>query len=191
MSAPFYLSISETQEKLRKRELSPVEVVTAHLERVQELQPKLNAFVHFDAESALARARKVETALVHGEELPALAGIPLTVKSSMDVAGWPCPAGSLLRKDYVPATDAVAVARLEAAGAILLGNTNAPEFLMAYETDNLLTGKTSNPGTRNIPRAARAAEKPQPSLRLARWAALEATVAGRFAHPRTFPASAD
>src|SRR5499427_2928919 len=145
MSVPFYFSISETQEKLRKRELSPVEVVTAHLERVQQLQPKLNAFVHFDAESAMARAHSAEAAMVSGEELRALVGIPLTVKSSMDVAGWPCPAGSLLRKDYVPATDAVAVARLEAAGAILLGNTNAPEFLMAYETDNLLTGKTSNP----------------------------------------------
>ena len=145
MSVPFYFSISETQEKLRKRELSPVEVVTAHLQRVQELQPKLNAFVHFDAESALARARKAEAAFLHGEELQALAGITLTVKSSLDVAGWPCPAGSLLRKDYVPTTDAVAVARLEAAGAILLGNTNTPEFLMAYETDNRLTGKTSNP----------------------------------------------
>ena len=145
MSVPFYFSISETQEKLRKRELSPVEVVTAHLERVQELQPKLNAFVHLDAESALARARKAEAAFVRGEELQALAGITLTVKSSLDVAGWPCPAGSLLRKDYVPTTDAVAVARLEAAGAILLGNTNTPEFLMAYETDNRLTGKTSNP----------------------------------------------
>jgi len=145
MSVPFYFSISETQEKLRKRELSPVEVVTAHLERVQELQPKLNAFVHLDAESALARASKAEAAFVHGEELQALAGITLTVKSSMDVAGWPCPAGSLLRKDYVPTMDAVAVARLEAAGAILLGNTNTPEFLMAYETDNRLTGKTSNP----------------------------------------------
>jgi len=145
MSAPFYLSISETREKLRKRELSPVEVVTAHLQRVQELQPKLNAFVHFDAESALARARKTEASLVGGDEPQALAGIPLTVKSSMDVAGWPCPAGSLLRKDYVPTTDGVAVARLEAAGAILLGNTNKPEFLMAYETDNRVTGKTSNP----------------------------------------------
>ena len=145
MSVPFYFSICETQEKLRKRELSPVEVVTAHLERVQQLQPKLNAFVHFDAESALARARSAEAAMVSGEELRALVGIPLTVKSSMDVAGWPCPAGSLLRKDYVPATDAVAVARLEAAGAILLGNTNTPEFLMAYETDNRVTGKTSNP----------------------------------------------
>src|SRR6516225_3936770 len=138
MSAPFYLAISETQEKLRKRGLSPVELVTAHLERGQELQPKLNAFVHFDPESALARARKAETAFARGEETRALAGIPLTVKSSMDVAGWPCPAGSLLRKDYVPTVDAVAVARLEAAGAILLGNTNAPEFLIAYETNNLL-----------------------------------------------------
>src|SRR5262252_9147308 len=145
MSVPFYFSISETQEKLRKRELSPVEVVTAHLERVQQLQPKLNAFVHFDAESAMARAHSAEAAMVSGEELRALAGIPLTVKSSMDVAGWPCPAGSLLRKDYVPATDAVAVARLEAAGAILLGNTNTPEFLMAYETNNRVNGKTSNP----------------------------------------------
>ena len=97
MSVPFYLSIAETQEKLRKRELSPVELVTAHLERVQTLQPKLNAFVHCDAESALARARQAEAAFVHGEELRALAGITLTVKSSLDVAGWPCPAGSLLR----------------------------------------------------------------------------------------------
>src|SRR5262252_9705018 len=145
MSVPFYFSISETQEKLRKRELSPVEVVTAHLERVQQLQPKLNAFVHFDAESAMARAHSAEAAMVSGEELRALAGIPLTVKSSMDVAGWPCPAGSLLRKDYVPATDAIAVARLETAGAILLGNTNTPEFLMAYETNNRVNGKTSNP----------------------------------------------
>src|SRR3974377_918907 len=99
MSVPFYFSISETQEKLRKRELSPVEVVTAHLQRVQELQPKLNAFVHFDAESALARARKAEAAFLHGEELQALAGITLTVKSSLDVAGWPCPAGSLVREE--------------------------------------------------------------------------------------------
>jgi Asp-tRNA(Asn)/Glu-tRNA(Gln) amidotransferase A subunit family amidase len=71
--------------------------------------------------------------------------VPLTIKSCIDVAGWPCPAGSLLRKDYVPRTTAPLVARLKSAGAILLGNTNIPEFLMAYETDNLLTGKTSNP----------------------------------------------
>lgn len=145
MSSPFYSSISEAREKLDKKEISPVELVTAHLECAHELQPKLNAFVHLDGESALARARNVESSLARGEALPPLGGIPLSIKCNLDVAGWPCPAGSLLRKDYVPTTDAVLVSRLEAAGAILLGNTNVPEFLMAYETDNRLNGKTSNP----------------------------------------------
>lgn len=145
MTSPLYDSIAQTLNRYNKKQISPVDVVTAHLERIQQLQPKLNAFVHLDAESALARARNVEAALLRGEALLPLAGIPLTVKCCLDVAGWPCPAGSLLRKDYAPATDAALVARLESAGAILLGNTNTPEFLMAYETDNLLSGKTSNP----------------------------------------------
>jgi Asp-tRNA(Asn)/Glu-tRNA(Gln) amidotransferase A subunit family amidase len=145
MTAPWYFSIAETLEKFGKKEISSVELVTAHLERVRKLQPKLNAFVHLDAESALARARNAEAAFSRGGALLPLSGIPLTVKSNIDVAGWPCPAGSLLRKDYVPTTDAILVARLEAAGAIFLGNTNAPEFLMSYETDNRVTGKTSNP----------------------------------------------
>src|SRR5208337_462188 len=145
MAAFHYFSIAETREKFRRKEISPVEMITAHLQRAQALQPKLNAFVHLDAESAMARARQAEAAMQRGEPLQALTGIPLTVKSCIDVAGWPCPAGSLLRKDYVPASDATLVARLEAAGAILLGNTNTPEFLMAYETDNRVSGKTSNP----------------------------------------------
>ena len=140
-----YFSIAETLEKFRRKEISPVEVITAHLQHAQALQPKLNAFVHLDAESALARARQAEAAIQRGEPWQALTGIPLTAKSCIDVAGWRCPAGSLLRKDYVPASDATLVARLESAGAILLGNTNTPEFLMAYETDNRVTGKTSNP----------------------------------------------
>jgi Asp-tRNA(Asn)/Glu-tRNA(Gln) amidotransferase A subunit family amidase len=138
-------SIAEVLKGYSKKELSPVEVVTAHLKRARKLQPKLNAFVHLDEESAIAKARASEAAIQRGEALLPLLGIPLTVKSSMDVAGWPCPAGSLLRKDYVPVKDAMAVARLEAAGAILLGNTNTPEFLMAYETNNRVNGKTSNP----------------------------------------------
>jgi Asp-tRNA(Asn)/Glu-tRNA(Gln) amidotransferase A subunit family amidase len=145
MTTPHYLSIAATKQLYAQKKISPVEVVTVHLQRIQQLQPRLNAFVHLDAESAIARARNWEAAIARGEELPPLAGIPLTVKSCIDVAGWPCPAGSLLRKDYVPSTDAPLVARLEAAGAILLGNTNTPEFLMAYETDNRVTGKTCNP----------------------------------------------
>src|SRR5271165_5665797 len=118
-----YYSIAKTLEKFRRKEMSPVEVITAHLQRAQALQPKLNAFVHVDAESALARARQAEAAIHRGEALRALTGIPLTVKSCIDVAGWACPAGSLLRKDYVPASNSTLVARLESAGAILLGNT--------------------------------------------------------------------
>jgi Asp-tRNA(Asn)/Glu-tRNA(Gln) amidotransferase A subunit family amidase len=147
MTSPYYGTIAQTLHLYAKKQLSPVEVITTHLDRIQKLQPKLNAFVHFDAESALARARAAEVSLSAGEplKLKPLTGIPVTVKSCIDVAGWPCPAGSLLRKDYIPVADAILVNRLESAGAILLGNTNTPEYLMAYETNNLLTGKTSNP----------------------------------------------
>jgi Asp-tRNA(Asn)/Glu-tRNA(Gln) amidotransferase A subunit family amidase len=150
MTLPRYPSIAEIRHLYRDKQTSPVEVLTAHLARAQSLQPELNAFVHLDAESALARARNAEAALLRGKtgSQPPLAGIPLTIKSCIDVAGWPCPTGSLLRKEYVPTTDAVLVRRLEAAGAILLGNTNTPEFLMAYETDNRVNGKTSNPWNR-------------------------------------------
>jgi Asp-tRNA(Asn)/Glu-tRNA(Gln) amidotransferase A subunit family amidase len=145
MAHPFYSGIAETLEKFRRKQISPVELIAAHLDRIQQIQPQLNPFVHPDAESARARARDSESRIARGESLRPLEGIPLTVKSCLDVAGWPCPAGSLLRKDYIPATNATIVSRLEDAGAILLGNTNTPEFLMAYETDNLVTGKTSNP----------------------------------------------
>ena len=74
-----------------------------------------------------------------------LHGVPISVKSSVDVAGWPCECGSRLRQGYVPAEDATLVTRLRGAGAILLGNTNVPEFLMAYETDNALYGRTNSP----------------------------------------------
>jgi Asp-tRNA(Asn)/Glu-tRNA(Gln) amidotransferase A subunit family amidase len=77
--------------------------------------------------------------------LGALHGVPVTVKSCIDVAGWPAAAGSLMRKEYRAATDAPLVARLRGAGAIVLGTTNTAEYLMAYETDNSLSGKTSNP----------------------------------------------
>ena len=145
MTEPFYFSIAETHEKFRRKEISPFELITAHLSRAQSLQPQLNAFVHLDGESALARARAAEASVLRGEPLHPLFGIPLTIKSCIDVAGWPCPAGSLLRKDYIPSSNAVCVSRLESSGAILLGNTNTPEYLMAYETDNRVTGKTSNP----------------------------------------------
>ncbi len=145
MKAVHYPTIREIAESIRTKKLSPVEIVAGHLARIEAVQPKLNAFVHLDAEAARAHACRAEDAVHRGAELGPLHGVPITVKSCIDVAGWNCPAGSLLRKDYVAEKDAALVARLRAAGAILLGNTNTPEFLMAYETDNLVNGKTSNP----------------------------------------------
>jgi Asp-tRNA(Asn)/Glu-tRNA(Gln) amidotransferase A subunit family amidase len=145
MSKIIFGTIAEIAAGIRERKFSAVEVVDAHLARITELQPKLNAFVHLDADGARARALAAEAAVMRGERLGPLHGVPLTVKSCIDVAGWPTPAGSLLRKDYVAETDALLVARLRAAGAIFLGNTNTPEYLMAYETDNSLSAKTSNP----------------------------------------------
>jgi Asp-tRNA(Asn)/Glu-tRNA(Gln) amidotransferase A subunit family amidase len=145
-------TIAEIAAGIREKSVSPVEVVEAHLERVAALQPKLNVFVHLDAEGAHQQARAAEVAVMRGDNVGRLHGVPLTIKSCIDVAGWPTPAGSLLRKDYVAQTDAPLVARLRAAGAIILGNTNTPEYLMAYETDNSLSGKTSNPW--NLERSA-------------------------------------
>jgi Asp-tRNA(Asn)/Glu-tRNA(Gln) amidotransferase A subunit family amidase len=140
-----YGTLAEITQEIRSKSVSPVEIVELHLKRIETMQPKLNAFVHLDAELAREGARAAESSVTHGAQLGPLHGVPLSIKSCIDVAGWPCPAGSLLRKDYVPKQDAPLVSRLQAAGAILLGNTNTPEFLMAYETDNRLTGKTSNP----------------------------------------------
>jgi len=140
-----YASIAEITASVRSKKLSPVEIVNAHLKRMEAMRPKLNAFVHIDADGARAQARGAEDAVLRAAALGPLHGVPITIKSCIDMAGWSCPAGSLLRKDYVAPSDAPLVARLREAGAILVGNTNTPEFLMAYETDNLVSGKTSNP----------------------------------------------
>jgi Asp-tRNA(Asn)/Glu-tRNA(Gln) amidotransferase A subunit family amidase len=145
MSKIIFGTIAEIVAGIQGKTFSPIEVLEAHLERVEEVQPKLNAFVHLDAEAARRQARLAEAAVMRGDLLRPLHGVPVTIKSCMDVAGWPAASGSLLRKDYVAQVDAPLVARLRAAGAILLGITNTPEYLMAYETDNSLSGKTSNP----------------------------------------------
>ncbi len=145
MDASSFSNIHQLSEAIRSKSISPVEVVNSQLKAIEAWQPTLNAFVHLDAEAARRHAQAAEAAVSNAAPLGPLHGIPLSIKSCVDVAGWPCPAGSLLRKDYVPKHDAPLVARLKSAGAILVGNTNTPEFLMAYESNNLLTGKTANP----------------------------------------------
>jgi Asp-tRNA(Asn)/Glu-tRNA(Gln) amidotransferase A subunit family amidase len=145
MSPVFQSTIARLSAGIRSKKISPVEVVDAALERIADCQAQLNSFVHLDADGARRQALSAEAAAQRGDTLGPLHGVPITIKANIDVAGLPCPAGSVLRKDYVPRNDAPLVARLKAAGAIVLGNTNTPEYLMAYESNNLLTGKTSNP----------------------------------------------
>ncbi len=140
-----FLSAVCMAEQIREKRLSPVELVDAHLTRIQELNSKLNAFVQVDAEGARQQALLAEAAVRDGTELGVLHGVPLSIKSSIEVAGLRWEAGTKLRAGVRGERDAPLVARLRQAGAIILGVTNAPELLMAWETDNLLYGRTNNP----------------------------------------------
>jgi Asp-tRNA(Asn)/Glu-tRNA(Gln) amidotransferase A subunit family amidase len=145
MTASPCLSAREIAAQICRKEVSPVEVARAHLDRIERLNPKLNAFVDHQPKAVLAQAREAEKAILRGDELGPLHGVPLSIKSSIDVAGHRCEAGSRLRAGHIAAEDAPLVSRLRAAGAVILGVTNTPELLMAWETDNLLYGRTNNP----------------------------------------------
>jgi Asp-tRNA(Asn)/Glu-tRNA(Gln) amidotransferase A subunit family amidase len=140
-----FLSAVSMAEQIRRQQLSPVELVEAHLQRIEQLNPTLNAFVHLDAAGARREARAAERTATQGLPLGPLHGVPLSIKSSIEVNGMRCESGTKLREGHVAGQDAPLVARLRRAGAIILGVTNTPELLMAWETDNLLYGRTNNP----------------------------------------------
>jgi Asp-tRNA(Asn)/Glu-tRNA(Gln) amidotransferase A subunit family amidase len=145
MSELTFLSAVSMALQIRQRRLSPVELVEAHLKRIERLNPELNAFVQVDAEGALRQARAAEIAVSRKQGLGPLHGVPVSIKSSIEVAGLRWEAGTKLRTGYIAAQDAPLVSRLRRAGAIILGTTNCAELLMAWETDNLIYGRTNNP----------------------------------------------
>jgi Asp-tRNA(Asn)/Glu-tRNA(Gln) amidotransferase A subunit family amidase len=129
---------------MRRREVSPVEVVGAYLARVERLNPGLNAIVTL-APDALERARAIESALTRDEEQGALCGLPVTVKDTIETRGLRTTYGMRTRADFVPGADAAAVARLRAAGAIIIGKTNPSEMALDYTADNPVFGRTNHP----------------------------------------------
>jgi Asp-tRNA(Asn)/Glu-tRNA(Gln) amidotransferase A subunit family amidase len=141
------MSATDLAAAYRSREVSPVEAVEAVLERIEAVQPVVNAFVTTVPERALAAARAAEQRFVSepAEDLPALLGIPVSVKDLTDTAGVRTTYGSVHFKDHVPDRDAVGWARLKAAGAVLVGKTCTPEFGMLGVTESPLTGVTGNP----------------------------------------------
>ena len=145
MASNFIFSDASTLAGLvRRKEVSPVEIMQIHLDRIAAVNPEINAIVTV-ADGALAAAKAAEAAVMAGDELGPLHGVPFTVKDSIDTAGVLTQRGSPIFRGRLPDTDATSVARMKQAGAILLGKTNLPEFSYWIESDNLLSGRTSNP----------------------------------------------
>ena len=130
---------------IRAKQISAREAVTACLARIECVNPSLNAVVAMRADEALRDAEAADAALARGDAVGPLHGVPITIKDSFDTAGLVTTWGTPGRKGFVPDADATAVARLRAAGAIVLGKTNTPEFTLGFETVNPVYGRTNNP----------------------------------------------
>jgi amidase len=135
------LSLAEMASMVRAGTISSLELINAHLDRIERVNPSINAFTMVLADQARESARRADQGLKTG----LLHGVPVTVKDSFNVSGLPTRLGSYFAPEAPAREDAAAVARLRAAGAIVIAKTNTPEFLAAYETDNFLTGRTNNP----------------------------------------------
>ena len=127
---------------LGRKKVSALELADEYIGQIERLNPHINALVDFDAERVRAQARAIDNS---SAPVGRLAGLPVTVKSSISTAGCRCEIGSLVNRGSVPTKDATVVTRLRQAGAVILGTTNCPEYLMAYVTENQLHGRTNNP----------------------------------------------
>ena len=135
----------ELARMIRGRQLSAEEVVVAHLNRIEVVNPTLNAVVQLRAEAAVEEARAADRELAAGRTRGPLHGVPMTLKDSIDTADLVTTGGTLGRQSFVPERDATVTTRLRDAGAILLGKTNTPEMTWSGETENLVYGRTANP----------------------------------------------
>ncbi|MCP3467777.1 amidase [Bradyrhizobium sp. CCGUVB23] len=138
------LSAVDLRDLIARKQASPVEIVKAVLARAEALQPKLNCFITLCADEALVEAREAERKVMAGDPIGLLHGIPVTVKDIVNTKGVKTTFGAVPYKDNVPEEDAVAVARLRAHGAILIGKTTTPEFGSKCLTDSPLFGRTRN-----------------------------------------------
>ncbi|HZZ51145.1 MAG TPA: amidase [Pseudonocardia sp.] len=140
-----WLPATELARFVRAKELSPDEVAEAAIERVERINPGINAIVAFDADQVRRDAAELSASVARGDELGPLHGVPFTIKDLTDVAGLPTTFGMVPMKDNIALADAVIVRRLRAAGGLFLGKTNTPESGYYGGTDNHLFGPTHNP----------------------------------------------
>ncbi|MBO1413006.1 Asp-tRNA(Asn)/Glu-tRNA(Gln) amidotransferase subunit GatA [Streptomyces sp. FH025] len=136
---------AETASAIAKGEVSAVEVAQAHLDRIEAVDKKVNAFLHVDTEGALNAAKAVDEKRAKGEELGPLAGVPLALKDVFTTKGIPTTCGSKMLEGWIPPYDATLTSRLKDAGVVILGKTNMDEFAMGSSTENSAYGPTGNP----------------------------------------------
>jgi amidase len=130
---------------VRSREKSAEEVLDHYLRRVERFNPALNAVILLRAEEARHQARRIDAAIAKGDPVGPLAGVPMTIKESIDWVGTPATRGSPVYRENFPQTDAVMVQRLKAAGAVIFGKTNVPLMLQDWQSYNVIYGTTNNP----------------------------------------------
>jgi len=145
VSEPCELTAVEARRLIGARRLSPVELMQSCLRRIDRVNPKINAVVTLDAEAALAAARSAEADVMAGRPLARLHGLPVLIKDNRATRGMRTTYGSLIYRDNVPDADDPGVARLRAAGGIITGKTNLPEFGAGANTVNRVFGATGNP----------------------------------------------
>ena len=145
MSELIYRSATRLVADITAGELSARTLLEACLERIDAVNPKINAVVQLAAARARDEADALDREAARGRFRGPLHGLPITIKDSLDTEGIVSTGGTLGRKDYVPRADAPVVARLRAAGAVLVGKTNTPELTFSGETNNLIYGRTCNP----------------------------------------------
>ncbi len=130
---------------IRNKKVTSREVVEAHLQRISDVNPKINAIVRVLADEALAGADLADAAVRAGKKLGPLHGVPMTVKENIDIAGYPTTQGVPALADAIPPADSPTVERIKAAGAIVIGRTNLPDLGLRIHTDSTLYGRTKNP----------------------------------------------
>jgi len=145
-----YMSALKMAEAIRKQEISCVEVVDTILERIEKINPKINAYCTVLTEEARQAAKEADEAVKQGKHLGPLHGVPVSIKDLIFTKGIRTTFGSKIFENFIPERDAIVVQRLKAAGSIILGKTNTPEFGYKLVTDNLLFGVTRNPWNLNL-----------------------------------------
>jgi len=145
-----YMPALKMAEAIRKQEISCVEVVDTILERIEKINPKINAYCTVLTEEARQAAKEADEAVKQGKHLGPLHGVPVSIKDLIFTKGTRTTFGSKIFENFIPERDAIVVQRLKAAGAIILGKTNTPEFGYKLVTDNLLFGVTRNPWNLNL-----------------------------------------